>query len=191
MSVHSWKAFTASHFKSVSMIHTRERSSWCYLLMHRRKSFSSLSKTNGNAWKVMIGRARLPGGCPLIASWCHVKKLRKVWNAPMRSHAARQYTASTSTSGGSEGVWSASPCPKSLVQHFELDLQTLARQNPNNDNNNNNNNNNNKKNKKTMTPSTPLGSFNLKTLLQSTRCWSRTPPLEQHTLKRVLCNRFY
>ena len=56
----------------------------------------------------------------------------------------------------------------------------------------NNNNNNNKKNKKTMTPSTPLGSFNLKTLLQSTRCWSRTPPpLEQHTLKRVLCNRFY
>ena len=40
----------------------------------------------------------------------------------------------------------------------------------------NNNNNNKKKNKKTMTPSTPLGSFNLKTLLQSTRCWSRTPP---------------
>ena len=26
-----------------------------------------------------------------------------------------------------------------------------------------------------MTPSTPLGSSNLKTLLQSTRCWSRTP----------------
>ena len=60
---------------------------------------------------------------------------------------------------------------------FTKEVLTIQSNSNSNSNNNNNNNNNNKnKNKKTMTPSTPLGSRSFKTLLQSTRRWSRTPP---------------
>ena len=72
--------------------------------------------------------------------------------------------------------------------------------NNNNNNNNkqnknknkNNNNNNNKKNKKTMTPSTPLGSWTFKSLFTKDPLLVKgPPPLEQHPLEWVLCNRFY
>ena len=44
-----------------------------------------------------------------------------------------------------------------------------------------------------MTPSTPLGSWNFKPLLDTKHhpSFFKDPPLKQHTLGRVLCNRFY